>query len=329
MNRWEFRTATVVVTDTEVISTFKADGRVNRFWLPDKEGMGWYREVVRWAGYGEDWRRYAIEHNLTHHWLADQLGHPWSEALHDGDAERPLEFAPSGQRREEHLVNRLQRCLRTGQGDEYGAMEAQFEDLPLTMALLRSALQDPSVSARLRGTTCPVHPDHAIGLLGEAPGPRTRGDLPLYPYPPNSAAGRLLTMLGWERRRYLLTFARANVLDEYPGPSFPGTSVRARAAAEAKLALLAPRPVLLMGKGVAASLCLRADTPVLEWREIEIPAPLPPVTWRGPGPVSSEAVRPPRARVAIVPHPSGRNLWYNDPANRQRARDFVNELAGE
>jgi hypothetical protein len=30
---------------------------------------------------------------------------------------------------------------------------------------------------------------------------------------------------------------------------------------------------------------------------------------------------------AVLPHPSGRNRWYNDPANREAARAFMTELA--
>ena len=73
---------------------------------------------------------------------------------------------------------------------------------------------DLSVRQRVRGVLCPVHPDHPIAIVGEAPGPRTRADCPFYPYPPTSAAGRLLAYLGWSRSRYLLTFARMNILSE-------------------------------------------------------------------------------------------------------------------
>jgi hypothetical protein len=55
-----------------------------------------------------------------------------------------------------------------------------------------------------------------------------------------------------------------------------------------------------MGRGVAAAFGLRPQVPVLEWREAQ-----------------------PGRRLAVVPHPSGRNLWYNDPANRVAVRDFV------
>jgi hypothetical protein len=34
-----------------------------------------------------------------------------------------------------------------------------------------------------------------------------------------------------------------------------------------------------------------------------------------------------RTRFTLVPHPSGRNLWYNDEDNRQRVGDLLRGLA--
>ncbi len=33
--------------------------------------------------------------------------------------------------------------------------------------------------------------------------------------------------------------------------------------------------------------------------------------------------------IAVVPHPSGRSYWYNDPENRARARTFLRRVAHE
>lgn len=165
-----------------------------------------------------------------------------------------------------------------------------------------------SVQQRLRGVFCPVHPDHAIALVGEAPGPRTRGDCPFYPYPPNSAAGRLLSILGWSRRRYLLTFARMNLLNECPGRHFPVE--RARSCIPYVVADLHPRPLLLMGKGVANAFGV-GHLPILELHQVTLPKhndlPVP-------------------VKLALVPHTSGRNLWYNDAANREAVRVFIESL---
>jgi hypothetical protein len=170
---------------------------------------------------------------------------------------------------------------------------------------------DLSSRQRLRGVLCPVHPDHKLALVGEAPGPRTRADCPFYPYPPSSAAGRLLDYLGWSRSKYLLTFARMNLLSEWPGPSFPVW--RARECVPNVVEALHPRPMLLMGRGVAAAFGLGALRP-LELVRVTLPR-------RDQGQVL--------ARVAIVPHTSGRNLWYNDPAHRAAVRTFVESLLEE
>jgi hypothetical protein len=167
---------------------------------------------------------------------------------------------------------------------------------------------DLSVRQRLRGVSCPVHQDHVLALVGEAPGPRTRADCPFYPYPPSSAAGRLLTYLGWGRSKYLLTFARMNLLAEYPGELFPVT--KARQCVPHVVAALYPRPMLLMGKGVASAFGVGV-LPPLTMSTVTLPC-------AGRGSVL--------AQVAIVPHTSGRNLWYNDPANRVAAREFIDSL---
>jgi hypothetical protein len=166
---------------------------------------------------------------------------------------------------------------------------------------------DLSTRQRLRGSTCPVHPDHPIALVGEAPGPRTRSDCPFYPYPASSAAGRLLDCLGWTRGEYMLTFARVNLLHDWPGPSFP--VAEARACIPDIVRALAPRPMLLMGRGVAAAFGLRPDHPLLQ--------------------LTSMKVAGIDATVAIVPHPSGRNLWYNDAVNRAKVRTFISALRGD
>jgi hypothetical protein len=105
----------------------------------------------------------------------------------------------------------------------------------------------------------PVHPDHRLALVGEAPGPAWKGrdqlagreshHWALYPYPERSAAARLKDMMGLTRTEYLSTFARANLLGYYPGPVFPVRVARECAAALAQR--LAPRPLCLLGQGVA------------------------------------------------------------------------------
>jgi hypothetical protein len=166
------------------------------------------------------------------------------------------------------------------------------------------SLTDP----RLRNQ-CRVHPLHRAAIVGEAPGPNTRGDFPMYPYPARSAAGRLKACIEFSTREYLQAFARANLMDAYPGKSFPATAAATREAAMCIAREMAPRPLLLMGRGVATAFFLPATTPVLEWSPMH--------------------VREYVIQIAIVPHPSGRNLWYNVPANREAVRNFFAPFRAE
>ena len=170
---------------------------------------------------------------------------------------------------------------------------------------------DLSARQRLRGVLWPVHADHMLAIVGEAPGPNTRSDCPFYPSPPTSAAGRFLSCIGWSRSEYLLTFARINLLSEYPGKRFPVSL--ARSCVPAAVSLLHPRPMLLMGRGVARAFKLDYLEP-LTWLRVPLKD------------VSNADVS---ARVAIVPHPSGRNRWYNDQENCARLRRFIYEARAE
>ncbi len=116
-----FRTATVEIGKDSILATFK-DGSANRFSFLGLGENEEYRDIARWAGYKEDWRRYAIDHELTHHWLADRLGWEWSWSLHDN----PPQPWPAHVAWEEHLCNRLQRAAMTGAVDEFGVLQAVF-----------------------------------------------------------------------------------------------------------------------------------------------------------------------------------------------------------
>lgn len=124
-----FRTARLEIDDGVIAATFN-DGKRNAFHLKAMGGDDEYRRVARWAGYGDDWERYGLEHELCHHWLADRLGwrHSWS--LHEN---RPQPW-PDHIAWEEHQVNRLQRQAMTGEPDEFGVLQAVFgSDLEQTV----------------------------------------------------------------------------------------------------------------------------------------------------------------------------------------------------
>lgn len=137
-------------------------------------------------------------------------------------------------------------------------------------------------------------------LIGQAPGPNTRSDKPLFPYPSTSAGGRLQQMTGLTRGQYLRTFDRMNLLQHFPGSVQNGDSFplsKARPAAQAVEQVLGGRRVVLVGRNVATAFGFR-ESPFFEWFDQPI--------W------GYEAV--------VVPHPSGRNHWYNNEENRALAR---------
>lgn len=157
-----------------------------------------------------------------------------------------------------------------------------------------------------------------ILLVGQAPGPNTDPDLPLFPIPSTSAGGRLMQFMGLTRTQYLRTFDRVNLLRYYPGKWQNGDRwpIRdARIAAEALAPLFAGRKVVLVGRNVADAFDLRVD--FHEWTTLQV---------RRRNPVTG---CPGLCQIAVVPHPSGRNHWYNQEERRIVARTFwAQELAG-
>jgi len=136
-------------------------------------------------------------------------------------------------------------------------------------------------------------------LVGEAPGPRTRGDMPLFPNPPGSAGARLHLMSRLSAPDYLAAFARVNLLPEYPGHAWPAHS--ATQAAEVLLAHPPADRVVMLGTRVACALGAGL-WPLGEW----------------------QSFRPGLLGVRL-PHPSGKNLLNNDP----RTRDLIAQVMKE
>lgn len=152
-------------------------------------------------------------------------------------------------------------------------------------------------------------------LIGQAPGPNTDPELPLYPVPRTSAGGRLQQMMKLTRAQYLKNFERINLLNEYPGThkrddKFPIRE--ARLAARTLRPLLAGRSVVLVGRNVARAFQL--DIPFHVWGHLQARRAC--VLNKTSG----------LSRVAVVPHPSGRNHWYNKAENREEAANFWRHL---
>lgn len=106
MRRIAFNTATVYLADRVVFSLFD-DGAAASLEL-DKADNAYYRGIAAWAGFPDDHEAYAVTHDLTHHWLADQNGRP-SPALWEA-AHRLGPSADSAC--EEAAINALQRAVR-------------------------------------------------------------------------------------------------------------------------------------------------------------------------------------------------------------------------
>lgn len=156
-----------------------------------------------------------------------------------------------------------------------------------------------------------------IVLIGQAPGPNTDPDLPLFPVPKTSAGGRLVQIAGITKGQYLATFERINVLRYFPGKWQNGDRFplqEARVAADAIAPLLAGRRVVLVGQNVALAFSIRQDFFVWSTHQVRRRCPV----TRDPG----------LAEFAVIPHPSGRNFWYNAAARRAEARAFFDRLLG-
>lgn len=114
----------------------------------------------------------------------------------------------------------------------------------------------------------------------------------LYPYPEGSTGYRLWKMLpdGTTRSEYLSAFERRNLLR-----ARQWDALAARDAARAARPTLEGRVVVVLGTEVRKALEL---------------APAEPLSCNDAG----------GFRWVAVPHPSGRNRWFNEPANFERSR---------
>lgn len=152
-------------------------------------------------------------------------------------------------------------------------------------------------------------------LIGQAPGPNTKPEAPLYPYPATSAGGRLASFLGLSLREYLERFERYNVLNHFPGQGGSGEDrfpkSEARCAAQAMWPFLRGRRVVFVGRQVAEAFGFGA-VPFLESVEA--------LNRKIGEPGTSTADH--KTTFVVIPHPSGRNPWYSRPENREALRTY-------
>ena len=152
-------------------------------------------------------------------------------------------------------------------------------------------------------------------LIGQSPGPNTSPEFPLYPIPSWCAGGRLMKIMGLTRGQYLKTFDRMNLLPYFPGQHQHGDKfpmAPAKLAAAVVRPLLSDRTVILIGRSVANAFGFDSVSLFHVWCDYQ-------VRRRCLG-------QPYKMRFAIVPHPSGRNHWYNGPENLAQAQAFWAEF---
>jgi len=147
-------------------------------------------------------------------------------------------------------------------------------------------------------------------VIGESPGPKGEARLPLFPYPAKSAGYRLAQMTGLARAGYLEHFRRLNLVPSHRGAAWPVAAARDAADNLAGGGLLGGYHVLLLGAKV----------------------------WRAFGGASKDfsycrwyqrygRLWSPGYYIAVIPHPSGRNLLYNKSSVRQHVESFLRALA--
>ena len=145
-------------------------------------------------------------------------------------------------------------------------------------------------------------------MIGQAPGPKTSPNYPLFPFPPTSAGGKLHKLTGLSLEDYFKKYERTNLLRDFPGAT-PGGGDRwplqeARAAARALVPSLKGRRVLFIGRNVSRAFMYGGGFEYfhLYYQEED------------------------DFTFAIVPHTSGVSRFYNDPVNVASAQKFLSSI---
>jgi hypothetical protein len=154
-----------------------------------------------------------------------------------------------------------------------------------------------------------------VGLLiGEQPGPTNNPAVPLWPYPPRSAGGRLHAMSGIPMADYLAMLARVNIALQ-PVARWNRTAARDRVVTLLDDLPDGARVVLVGARALDAYNDVFGQGVRLDWFGRE--------GWSIKGLTTTRVIA-----VTAVPHPSGRNPMYNDPATVAAARRAVRWAAG-
>lgn len=146
-------------------------------------------------------------------------------------------------------------------------------------------------------------------LIGQAPGPRTDPDVPLS----GRCGARLAELCGLSLDEFLASFRRVNLIERFPGKQSKGDRFPIDLARRGAIELLMTgvftgAKVVLLGDNVARA---------FGWT----PGNFSPLRFYPCG-VTHHG-------IAVCPHPSGVNRWWNNQRNVYRARGFWSLLASE
>ena len=140
----------------------------------------------------------------------------------------------------------------------------------------------------------------------------------LYPLPERGTGGRILELLrpAFTRRQYLEAFDRVNLLEHderVGGKGYVARLNRARIRLFEHVYANKYETLVLFGSDVWRAVNHAARPPRPPWLCWDTVTIVGEVGWR--------------VRFLTLPHPSGRNLWYNEPANRAAAARALRQLA--
>lgn len=158
-------------------------------------------------------------------------------------------------------------------------------------------------------------------LVGIAPARPGESGQPLSCIAKGSTGRRLRDMLGMRTTEYLSSFDRVNVCP-HPTPSVVRPQDFYHHAENLMGSLLRDRRVVFLGPNVAD--CFGIYRSVYSFCEVKGGSSSPTgglVGWRVGLPL--------RCTWSVIPHPSGRNRFYNDPESREAvARHLIETLRG-
>lgn len=155
-------------------------------------------------------------------------------------------------------------------------------------------------------------------IVGIAPARAGDEGQPLSAIAPQSTGRKIADMLGMEPLAYMRAFDRVNVC---PFPQESTIKPKEWTAAAENLAgsLLRGRRVILLGPNVAECFGMRRDLfRYCLWYESSSPT-------KGIAGFRAGKMTLPFS-WAVLPHPSGRNRWYNEDKNKEEAIRFLREL---